>query len=187
MNPFFDIHFHVMTFKEPNLAAFLSSLDSSPASLLQGNITKDYILTLNGILKGQLFSQIENTLTAFSRPIDETFHMMEDDLKGKYRKSNNKGEYPSVPYIRDSKLYFRSQAYDTIILSPLLMDFSQTQSNIDKLYYSFPAFDKITPYALDTISAINKYYEDENSLFEFYPFIGINPIAHTYEFLVNHL
>ena len=90
MNPFFDIHFHVMTFKEPNLAAFLSSLDSSPASLLQGNITKDYILTLNGILKGQLFSQIENTLTAFSRPIDETFHMMEDDLKGKYRKSNNK-------------------------------------------------------------------------------------------------
>ena len=187
MNPFFDIHFHVMTFKEPNLAAFLSSLDSSPATLLQGNITKDYILTLNGILKGQLFSQIENTLTAFSRPIDETFHMMEDDLKGKYRKSNNKGEYPSVPYIRDSKLYFRSQAYDTIILSPLLMDFSQTQSNIDKLYYSFPAFDKITPYALDTISAINKYYEDENSLFEFYPFIGINPIAHSYEFLVNHL
>ena len=67
------------------------------------------------------------------------------------------------------------------------MDFSQTQSTIDKLYYSFTAFDKITPYALDTISAINKYYEDENSLFEFYPFIGINPIAHSYEFLVNHL
>lgn len=187
MNPFFDIHFHVMTFKEPNLAAFFSSLDTSAASFLQGNITKDYIITLNSIFKGQFLSQVENTLTAFSRPIDETFKMMEDDLKGKYRRENNKADYPSVPYLRDKKLYFRDQEYDRIFLSPLLMDFSQTQSTIDKLYYSFPAFDKITPYALDTISAINKYYENDDGIFEFYPFIGINPSAHSFEFLVNHL
>lgn len=187
MNPFFDIHFHVMTFKEPNLAAFFSSLDTSAASFLQGNITKDYIITLNSIFKGQFLSQVENTLTAFSRPIDETFKMMEDDLKGKYRRENNKADYPSVPYLRDKKLYFRDQVYDRIFLSPLLMDFSQTQSTIDKLYYSFTAFDKITPYALDTISAINKYYENDDGIFEFYPFIGINPSAHTFEFLVNHL
>ena len=187
MNPFFDIHFHVMTFKEPNLAAFFSSLDTSAASFLQGNITKDYIITLNSIFKGQFLSQVENTLTAFSRPIDETFKMMEDDLKGKYRRENNKADYPSVPYLRDKKLYFRDQVYDRILLSPLLMDFSQTQSTIDKLYYSFTAFDKITPYALDTISAINKYYENDDGIFEFYPFIGINPSAHSFEFLVNHL
>lgn len=187
MNPFFDIHFHVMTFKEPNLAAFFSSLDTSAASFLQGNITKDYIITLNSIFKGQFLSQVENTLTAFSRPIDETFKMMEDDLKGKYRRENNKADYPSVPYLRDKKLYFRDQVYDRIFLSPLLMDFSQTQSTIDKLYYSFTAFDKITPYALDTISAINKYYENDDGIFEFYPFIGINPSAHSFEFLVNHL
>lgn len=187
MNPFFDIHFHVMTFKEPNLAAFFSSLDTSAASFLQGNITKDYIITLNSIFKGQFLSQVENTLTAFSRPIDETFKMMEDDLKGKYRRESNKADYPSVPYLRDKKLYFRDQVYDRIFLSPLLMDFSQTQSTIDKLYYSFTAFDKITPYALDTISAINKYYENDDGIFEFYPFIGINPSAHSFEFLVNHL
>lgn len=187
MNSFFDIHFHVMTFKEPNLAAFFSSLDTSAASFLQGNITKDYIITLNSIFKGQFLSQVENTLTAFSRPIDETFKMMEDDLKGKYRRENNKADYPSVPYLRDKKLYFRDQEYDRIFLSPLLMDFSQTQSTIDKLYYSFTAFDKITPYALDTISAINKYYENDDGIFEFYPFIGINPSAHSFEFLVNHL
>ncbi|MDY4066525.1 amidohydrolase family protein [Bullifex sp.] len=187
MNPFFDIHFHVMTFKEPNLAAFFSSLDTSAASFLQGNITKDYIITLNSIFKGQFLSQVENTLTAFSRPIDETFKMMEDDLKGKYRRESNKADYPSVPYLRDKKLYFRDQVYDRIFLSPLLMDFSQTQSTIDKLYYSFTAFDKITPYALDTISAINKYYENDEGIFEFYPFIGINPSAHSFEFLVNHL
>ena len=187
MNPFFDIHFHVMTFKEPNLAAFFSSLDNSAASFLQGNITKDYIITLNSIFKGQFLSQVENTLTAFSRPIDETFKMMEDDLKGKYRRESNKADYPSVPYLRDKKLYFRDQVYDRILLSPLLMDFSQTLSTIDKLYYSFTAFDKITPYALDTISAINKYYENDNGIFEFYPFIGINPSAHSFEFLVNHL
>ena len=92
MNPFFDIHFHVMTFKEPNLAAFFSSLDTSAASFLQGNITKDYIITLNSIFNGQFLSQVENTLTAFSRPIDETFKMMEDDLKGKYRGESNKAD-----------------------------------------------------------------------------------------------
>ncbi|MGN0906818.1 MAG: amidohydrolase family protein [Bullifex sp.] len=188
MNPFFDIHFHVMTLKEPNLAAFFSSFDTSVGALLQGNITKDYIFTLSSVFRGEFLDRVENTLTAFSRPIDETFRMMEDDLKGKFRREGNKGEYPSTPYIRDGKFHFRSQEYDRIFLSPLLMDFSQAQSSIDRLYYNFPAYDKITPYALDTATAIAKYYDEcPDGLFEFYPFIGINPAVHSMEFLVSHL
>ena len=68
------------------------------------------------------------------------------------------------------------------------MDFSQAQSTIDRLYYNFPAFDKITPYALDTAAAIEKYYEGSpDGLFEFYPFIGINPTVHSLDFLKAHL
>ena len=177
-----------MTLKEPNLAAFLSSFDTSVGSLLQGNITKDYIFTFSSLLRGEAFDHIENTLTAFSRPMDETFMMMEDDLKGKYRRDGNKGEYPSTPYIRDGKFHFRSEVYDRIILSPLLMDFSQAQSTIDRLYYNFPAYDKITPYALDTAAAVEAYYEKSpEGLFEFYPFIGINPAVHSADFLKSHL
>ena len=70
--------------------------------------------------------------------------------------------------------------FDKMIMIPLLMDFSQDQKMLDKLYYSFPAEDKITPYIHETIEGMNAYYrKNPDGLFEFYPFLGINPIMHS--------
>ncbi len=178
---FADVHFHVMTFKEPNFSAFLQALD--PLSLT-GNGAKDYIVTPQTLLKNLLKDSIENTMTAFAQPIGSTFQMMENDLKGRFRNERNKGSYPDLPYIREGQLHFRDNAYDKILLCPLLMDFSQSQRDIARLYYTRPAEDKITPYALDTIEGIKRYYEENpEGLFEFYPFIGINPPMHYFSFI----
>lgn len=170
-----------MTFKEPNFASFLSALNLSS---LAGSMTKDYILTRESIVSNSLLSTIENTLAAFSSPIGDTFLMMEKDLEGYYRNEHNKGVYPPQPFIREGKLHFREEKYDKIILCPLLMDFTPLQSEIDDVYYTLEAEDKLIPYAKSTIEGINHYYmEAPEGLFEFYPFIGVNPKAHDEAFL----
>ena len=185
MRRFFDCHFHVMTFKEPNFGAFLSALN--PASIAGGG-TKDYIITAQSILKNELKDTVENTITTFSQPIGDTFLMMEKDLMGAYRKSSNKGSYPNLPYIRDGKLHFRENVYDKLMLCPLLMDFSQSQISLDSQYYPFNATDKITPYIKDTIKGIRHYYNSSSDgIFEFYPLVGINPPVHSEDFLENLL
>lgn len=184
MNYFADCHFHVMTMKEPNFAAFLSSFNTDFKESVSGNITKNYIITPQAILKNQFMSTIQNTLTAFSRPIGDTFLVMENDLKGVYLKNSKTADAPLLPFISEGKFRFRSNTYDKIIMCPLLMDFSQTDTELSTLYYQYQKEDKITPYAEDTIKAMKYYYEkSEEKIFEFYPILGINPPAHDLRFI----
>lgn len=171
-----------MTMKEPNFAAFLTSFDFG-----SGNLAHDYILTPDKLVKNRFLDTVSNTLTAFQRPIGETFLVMEDDLAGKYRKYAKTNAYPPLPYIRDGKLFYRNEIYDKMIMCPLLMDFSQSEEDLEYIYYAFTAEDKITPYIEDTIAGMRLYYEkSQYHLFEFYPFVGINPRVHSLSFL-EHL
>ncbi len=188
MNYFADCHFHVMTMKEPNLAAFLSSFNTDIKESVGGSITKNYIITPESILKNQFMTTVQNTLTAFSRPIGETFLMMEDDLVGRFLGNAKSEDAPLLPYYSEGEFHFRDKAYPKLLLCPLLMDFSQTDKQIQKLYYQFKKEDKITPYAEDTITGMRYYYEkSEYHLFEFYPFIGIHTPAHDLDFIKNLL
>jgi len=187
MKYFADCHFHVMTMKEPNFAAFLTSFNSDLKESVTGNLTKNYIITPESILKNQFMSTIQNTLTAFSRPIGDTFLMMEADLAGQYLKNAKTDDAPLLPFYHEGKFHYRSEEYDKLIMCPLLMDFSQTESQIKSIYYQFQSEDKITPYIEDTIEGMRYYYEHSPyHLFEFYPLVGINPPAHDFEFL-KHL
>lgn len=175
-----------MTFKEPDFSAFLSALDAQ--SLMSVGGAKDYIVTPQAILKNQLMENIENTIAAFAQPIGQTLLMMENDLKGAFRRPENKGDYPPLPYIRDGQFHFRDSVYDRIILCPLLMDFSQRKENSEHLYYNYQADDRITSYIEDTLKGIRRYYEKSpDGLFDFYPFAGINPPLHDQAFLEEFL
>lgn len=184
MKYFCDCHFHVMTLKEPNFASFINSFYASPQDIIAGNTAEDYIFTPK-LLKGDLLLDlITNALTTFERPIGETFILMEDDLKGMYTSPNKEKYAPEIPYLDDNKLRMRSETYDKMLMIPLLMDFSQNQRELDGIYYTYPAEDKITPYIKDTIEGMKYYYKKRpEGIFEFYPFVGINPVVHSFEFL----
>ena len=188
MRYFSDCHFHVMTLEQPNFASFFSSLYDSAGRLISANMTQDYILTAE-MLRGDTFLRtLTNTLMAFDRPIGDTFTMMEDDLRGAFSSKEKDSYAPIEPYIHDGKLHIRGMEFDKMIMIPLLMDFSQDQKELDRLYYSFPAEDKITPYIHDTIEGMNAYYrKNPDGLFEFYPFAGIDPRLHSMRFLEDFL
>lgn len=188
MKYFSDSHFHAMTMKEPNFASFINSFYTSPGELITANATENYIFTPKLLKGNNLLNTIENTLQAFTHPIGETFCMMEDDLAGKYRRSEMRNYEPALPFIREGKLWIKGVAYDKMLMTPLLMDFSESSDNENRVYYTIKEEDKLTPYAEATIEGMEHYYKNHpDGLFEFYPFIGVNPKLHSMEFIRNLL
>lgn len=188
MRYFADCHFHAMTMKEPNFAAFINSLYSSPQELLNANATDNYILGTK-LFKGEsLIDSVGNTLAAFERPIGETFSMMEKDLRGEYRREIRRGYEPEYPYIYSDKLHIKGMEYDKMIMVPLVMDFSQGQEALDRYYYTREEEDKLSSYLKATVDGMKRYYQDNpDGMFEFYPFAGINPKVHSFGYLDEFL
>lgn len=188
MRYFTDCHFHVMTMKEPNFASFINSFYASPQDLIEGNAAENYIFSAK-LLKGDnLLNMMTNAITTFDRPIGETFCLMEDDLSGCFS-STRKSQYaPEEPFLQKNILRIRGEEYSKMLMIPLLMDFSQSQKELDGIYYTFPAEDKITPYIEATLEGMKYYYEARpDGIFEFYPFAGINPVLHSFDFLKSLL
>lgn len=185
MNYFFDQHFHVMNIEHPNLLSFFASLDSGiPDLITSGAFSPSYIFT-NKNRKGSLMlDRITNTLTTFDQPIGHTLAMMEDDLKDNFASHEEEAPKPVKPFIRDGKMHMRDKTYDKMAMSPLLMDFSSTDISKENLYYPPKKAKKILKYAEDTLAGFDWYRENRpDGLFEFYPFIGITPPAHSIEFI----
>lgn len=181
MQYFFDPHCHVMTLQHPNLVSFINSIDSSlPDFLRSGALSPSYILTMRNLNVGNMFSTLMNTLRAFEGPIERILAMMEDDLAGTYTNRSPLLPYPEKPFFRDGKFHFRDMEFDRVALCPLLMDFSILESEKQKMYYTQPGENKIADYAEDTVAGIEAYYGTrEHHLFDIFPFLGINPKAHT--------
>ena len=173
-----------MTMNEPNFASFLNSFYDSASGIISANAATNYIITPQKMKGNAMLNTLTNALTAFSRPIGETLCVMENDLAGLYN-SDRKQEYaPLLPYIHDGRFHFRNMEADRMLMIPLLMDFSQDRKILDDIYYPYNAEDKITPYAEDTIAGIKEYYRQHpDGLFEFYPFIGIDPRLHSLQFM----
>ncbi|MCK9349309.1 MAG: amidohydrolase [Sphaerochaeta sp.] len=185
MNYFFDQHFHVMNIVHPNLLSFFSSLEGGIGDLVtSGTLSPSYILTNKNRKSAALLNRITNTLTTFEQTIGETLVMMEDDLMGKFPSHDEEALRPEAPYIRDGKMHMRSRTYDKMAMCPLLMDFSSNKIRNDSLYYPAPNEEKILDYVKDTLEGFEYYRTTHpDGLFEFFPFLGINPQVHTMDFI----
>ncbi len=185
MNYFFDQHFHVMNIEHPNLLSFFASLDSGiPDLITSGAFSPSYILTTKNRRGSLMLDRITNTLTTFDQSIGQSLALMEDDLMGKFDTHEEDAPRPDKPFIRRGKMHMRGKTYDKMAMSPLLMDFSSTEISKETLYYPPKKKKKILKYAEDTLAGFDWYRENRpEGLFEFYPFIGITPPAHSIEFI----
>ncbi|MFA6681240.1 MAG: amidohydrolase family protein [Sphaerochaeta sp.] len=185
MNYFFDQHFHVMNIEHPNLLAFFASLDTGiPDLIASGAFSPNYIFTSKNRKGSLMLDRITNTLTTFDQPIEQTLALMEDDLKGKFASHEEDAVRPDEPFIRRGKMHMRGRSYDKMAMCPLLMDFSSTELSKENLYYPPKNTKRILKYADDSLAAFDWYRENRpDGLFEFFPFIGITPPAHSIEFI----
>ena len=190
---FFDTHMHAMSLTHPNFISFVEAVSHNIAEFVtSGALSPGYLLTPSNWGQQGLVTLL-NMFSVFERPIGEIFALIEEDLSGAYRHHERtvKGRtpenlmYPESPYVRDGKIHFRSHVYDRFALVPLVMDFSRDASDEESSsYYISEHQEKLQTYVQDTLDGIRWYQEvrPEGTL-EFFPFIGINPEAHSASFI----
>jgi len=181
---FFDIHFHAMNLSHPNILAFISRFNIT-LLILSATIIGPLIT----LFAGRKIRRILNLLSVMENDIGNFFLLLEFSLKA-WPAPNGEAS-PIV----DSRLTVRNTSYDTIVLTPLMMDFGN--KNIPSAcYYHLPPQKPIAEQVIDLFNGINRYvrYEllevppdnvkiaDRRSapIFEIYPFLGLNPQNYTY-------
>ncbi|MDD4083724.1 MAG: amidohydrolase [Sphaerochaetaceae bacterium] len=184
-NYFFDSHFHLMNLSHPDFISLSGFLNKNTTEIFKsGAFSSNYILTSKNIKNLALINSILNTTFGFEADMSRTLEMIEKDLKGEFLDpKDNKYDNLSA-YIKDEKLEFRNKSYDKIGICPLVMDFSRSKIEDKRYYYSSESIDRITPYAEDTINAIDRYHEkNPQGILEFFPFLGLNPPKHDKKFI----
>ena len=183
-NWFFDTHFHAMTLSHPNLIAFLNEVDTNFSELvISGMFSPNYIASRRDPLK--ILPKVENMLAVMDRPIDEIFMLMEDDLSGFFKQEESEtAGYEVGAFLKNGQISIRNQSYDRIGFCPMVMDFSQGKVHNNKIYYHKTLQNKLDTYIQDTINGIRGFHiRRPESIIRFFPFLGINPYFHSFEYL----
>ena len=70
----------------------------------------------------------------------------------------------------------RGREYDTVILTPLVMDFGRRYNRQIKTHYSYSSQKSLEAQVIDLFSGIKRYLaQSPFQVFEIYPFLGLNP------------
>jgi len=178
-----------MSISHPNFIAFLHEIESNfTEEVVSGMFSPNYLLGHKG--SNALIARIQNLLTVIERSIGEIFMLMEDDLSEEFTINppwsllQKHDTSVHEPFIRNQEFSFRSGRYQKIGLCPMIMDFSQKDEIKHGVYHYRYTEDKLIQYVEDTLTGIRQYRTHRpDGIFSFYPFLGINPAAHTLSFI----
>ncbi len=187
---FFDAHLHAMSISHPNFAAFMHEIESNfSEEVVSGMFSPNYLLNYKG--STAFLARVQNLMAVVERSIGEIFILMEQDLSTRFDqfpswsllpKSSEKRPYD--PFIADGHFHFRSRTYDRIGLCPMIMDFTQIEQIDHGVYTHTHSEDRLITYIDDTLEGIDYYRRiSPHGIFEFFPFMGINPAAHDLSFI----
>jgi len=173
-NIFFDIHMHAMDMSHPSLLAFIDRIHGRGLKLLIGGLLEPF---LHGVEK-----EILNVLTVMESAIEEYFILMEHFLREK------------EPVLTAEKpIRIGNREFDTILLTPLVIDFGFKQIKTDT-FYNMALGKPVVGQTVDVLESIRKYCNCEfkvkpgrpdegvtvprtsRRIFEIYPFMGINTL-----------
>ena len=178
---FFDIHMHAMDLSHPICLAFIKRLHGVGVDLIFG-----------GVAEPLLESKILNLLTVMENDISDYFILMEYFLKTK----------PPAFCGADGPIRIGDREFDTIVLTPLVVDFGFKHIKTDT-FYNMALGKPVDGPTGDNLKAIKKYLNfefkptdgDEGTtiprvsrpIFEIYPFMGINPVNYHYDEMKERL
>ncbi len=179
-NVFFDVHMHAMDLSHPNLLAFVGRIEDLGFKLVLGGLAEPFL--------HEKEVRLLNLLTVMENDIENYFILMEYFLRNKR---------PMVCGPRPIRIDDRE--FDTIILTPLLMDFGAKNISTDT-FYNMALGKPVAGQTADVLKAIRKYCEWELTpggiqqryptrrtsdgrapLFEIYPFMGLNTVNYSKE------
>lgn len=188
---FFDIHMHAMDMSHPNLLAFIDRVHCVGGKLVAAGLAEPFMSDKE--------RQAYNLLSVMENSIEDFFCLMEFFLK--YKKVD---DTDANPLVVDGVFEAAGRRFQTILLTPLIMDFGQknkTEGDDSKYFYDVTTGKPVVEQSADVLRAIAKYCKFEarpkngdpgeveiiprdaasSRLFEIYPFLGINTQNYDFE------
>lgn len=170
---FYDIHMHAMDLSHPNLLAFMERISGLGPKLLLGGLAEPFL--------HEKEEKFVNLLTVMENSIEDYFCLMEYFLKSK------------APVVSGGKFRVAATDFETILLTPLIMDFGMKNIRT-RTFYDVAIGKPVVEQSADILLAIAKYCKFEvrakgddrtdvefkeripaaKRLFEIYPFLGLN-------------
>lgn len=163
---FFDPHCHAMTIAHPNIPIFLQELSHNfTEEVLSELFSPAYLL--DPAVKHPI-RKIKNLLAVMEHDVAGIFKLMEDDLQGKFAPDRE-------GMIRDNLLHLRSGRYRQIVITPLVMDFSNKAGEMEDIYYNRVPESPLWKHAREVLEGIREYHRQRpEGMLRIYPFLGIN-------------
>ncbi len=175
-----DVHCHIMTLARPNVCTFIDALAHRPLEYLKTQISAPkYLLTSLFATGG---SAIRNTIAVADNDASQIIGLMHDDLAGTV------GPADTNPILRDGSFHVLGDSYESMIVCPLLMDFSRPARITPDIYYKQPTKKHDTFMVLEILHGIRQYLrEHQKPRFQgllqpqaqgrliVRPFLGIDP------------
>ncbi|NVN99404.1 MAG: amidohydrolase [Geobacteraceae bacterium] len=171
---FYDSHFHAMTLAHPNILAFMQRIH------WQALLLASPLAPLAAFLGKKKIDRVMNLLSVMENDIGGFFMLVEYCLK-------------SQGTVQDGKLIIGPGSYDTIVMTPLMMDFGDKNIRTET-FYKIPPQKPIKQQVEDVFNGIAAYCASElvkvtkadgsddykvilrqsRPIFEIYPFLGLN-------------
>lgn len=168
---FFDVHMHAMDLSHPNLIAFARRINGLGMKMIFGGLAEPFL--------SEKEKKVLNLLTVMENSIEDYFCIMEYFLRTK------------EPLVGPHDTFrTANREFDTIIMTPLIMDFGLKHIDSDT-FYDVAVGKPVAEQSADVLRAIAKYASCEmrsidgdrknievvsrqsRRLFEIYPFLGI--------------
>lgn len=165
---FYDAHCHALTLAHPNFLSFIELSKSRKAESLYAQVSApDYLM---GAVFAKGGESVLNMLSVMENDVGSIFMLMEDDLLGRYAKE---GDGPAL--IQNGELCLGRLRFQKLVIVPLIMDFTQKDTQTRDNYYDRPPSKPIDVQVRDVLLGIRDYRRARpDGFLEIRPFLGIN-------------
>ena len=151
-----DVHCHIMTLARPNVGTFIDALTHRPLEYLKTQISAPKYLLTSLFSSGG--SAIRNTIAVADNDASAIIGLMHADLAGTI------GPADPQPILYNGTFHVLGDTYDSMIVCPLLMDFSRPAQIQPNIYYNKPTQKHVSFTILEILHAIRQYLKEHQSL-----------------------
>ncbi len=183
---FYDVHCHLMNLSHPAFVSIIESMRHRPREVIYSQLASFDYLASSVLKRGG--EHLRNLLAVMDNDCADILFLMEDDLAGQFSASKGGRKFKEEPPLREGVFRMAGQDFSSIVLTPLVMDFSTPSSLKPDTYYNRTPQKPIDAQIIDVMYAIRKYAAARpGGVFRAYPFLGVNTKNHTLEGLSSFL
>jgi len=195
---FYDVHMHAFNLSHPYFYAFIQRFKIKPSHRAIFRWLGPVLASLAPVLmENALFERyIEPRIKRRLNRMTNLLAVMENDLGSYFLLVENCLREGRNPPLQGNELHIGDRVYESIILTPLMMDFGYKgktppgQRRKKKFHYDIAASKPIAEQVTDVFNGIKKYFNTRSSedlskkfpalvsgtsrVLEIYPFLGLN-------------